>query len=543
MVLGNIWQGWLQIWRDVGFTGTPTPPKETKNIELSRQSWKPINKRLLTVTPVKSVYVKSVKSVKNENKKKKNAKYSEKLTEKVEPEEVWPNNNEVPQLSEADLETPKERVRRIEAKKKKEKLRLFQSPDVSGKRRQLLYLNPGTEKVHLLKIALKRGTELPKFALKVGKEHFELIGNKVYFEGLPVLTQEEKADAVRMLYYDPKEPSTIYPILDKLRLMIANISKNNVRHILRTFETYQLNFRRRRPPKVAGRMILTAPGVILCDAFYPQKVNGWKPYPCLTLMDAWSRFTRCYVLQGGKGKKNQIAAAKKFFQEFTSLGQWPRYVLMDKGTDISGVKEVIELYRRKPNDQLVFHSKTGQPVNLVEQTQAQIQRRMQVFRTAGLTNDPREILEDITDSMNNQRRPLKGNMTPLQLLTLSKKQRSQLNLEHGQKTEEPEVKGLKPLFKGSRVRVLLMTHKEQVTNSKKGFTEKWSRDVYTVKKKIAIRGNKLNFKYWVHGDSDFYYRHELLKLPGKLDDEILDLIHTKLEDEGVNEEAYDPMED
>ena len=101
--------------------------------------------------------------------------------------------------------------------------------------------------------------------------------------------------------------------------------------------------------------------------------------------------------------KHQIAAAEKFFQEFTSLGHWPRMLLCDKGTDIAGARTVILRYRKKPNQKMVFHSQTGQPVNLVEQTQSQIQRRMQVFRTAGLTDDPREILEDICDSINNQR--------------------------------------------------------------------------------------------------------------------------------------------
>lgn len=93
----------------------------------------------------------------------------------------------------------------------------------------------------------------------------------------------------------------------------------------------------------------------------------------------------------------------------------------------------------------------------------------------------------------------------------------------------PEIKGLPPLFKGSRVRVLLWTMKEQLTNSKKGFAPKWSRDIWSIKKMIRLAGNPNNFRYFLKEDNDRegYFRHELLKIPRKLDNEPLDMTDWK----------------
>ena len=173
-------------------------------------------------------------------------------------------------------------------------------------------------------------------------------------------------------------------------------------------------------------------------------------------------------------------------------------VLMDQGSDLVAAKEVIETYRRKAGVKMVFYSKVGKPVQLVEQTQAQIQRRMAVFRTSGLTDDASAILEDISTSINNQKRPDRGNLTPLQLLKLNKEERLQINAMYRDKNDVPEIKGLRALYQGSRVRVLLMTFKEQVQNKTKGFAPKWSRDIYIVSRKTALQGNPNNFRYFLY---------------------------------------------
>ena len=398
-------------------------------------------------------------------------------------------------------------------------------------------MNVGTDKIRALHQSFLTGGELPRWAAPFA-EHLQFDENWVYFQDLPLAFAEDKRDAVKKLYFDPKQPSTIQPITDKLYDEWANVSKGNVRRILRSFEVYQLNFGRRRPPKVLSRMSMHKPGVILADMFFPSKNLGWRKMGgVLTMTDAWSRWTQCYAVER-KTKALVKQGMEDYLRRFTSLGHLPRVILADKGTDLAPAKEVMEVYRRKPG-KLVLHSTTGKPVQLVEQTQAQIQRRMQVFRTAGLTDDPSHILEDICAQINDQKRPDRGNLTPNQLLNLNAAERAEVNLLYKAKTEVPEIKGLRRLFVGSHVRVLLMTFKEQVGNATKGFAPKWSSDIYKVRRKTALQGNPNNFRYFLRDMPESYFRHELLWVPRNTDT-------TVVEGFVVHEEkliAEDPLSD
>ena len=193
--------------------------------------------------------------------------------------------------------------------------------------------------------------------------------------------------------------------------------------------------------------------------------------------------------------------------------------MADKGSELAGAAQAIEPYRKKPGN-LVHNSVTGQPVLMVENMQAQYQRRMAVFRTASITDDPSVIMDDISDHLNNQKRPDRGNLTPNQLLTLNESEIKKINDMYRERTEIPELKGLRELKVGHSVRILLMTRKEQKDTSQKGFRPKWSRKVYTVLKKTALQLNPNNFRYYV-GKHQSYYRHELLWVPKETDTEVL----------------------
>ena len=90
----------------------------------------------------------------------------------------------------------------------------------------------------------------------------------------------------------------------------------------------------------------------------------------------------------------------------------------------------------------------------------------------------------------------------------------------------PEVTGLAKLFVGDSVRILMMTRKEQASNAIKGFTAKWSVEVYTLLKKLPIARNPKNFRYWV-GANQSFFRHELLKIPKVVDTETIDLLGSR----------------
>ena len=241
---------------------------------------------------------------------------------------------------------------------------IFQPILITGLHRKLLYLNPGDEKIQMAVYSIENGVELPSWAssfykllsVQAGRLHFDVRENK----SLPFAFSDDKRRWVKRLYFNPRKPSTIQPITDELRSKYCNITKKNVQKILRTIETYQLNFMRRRPPKVLGRMNLEHPGILAIDMFFPSKLLGWRRMNCLACMDTWSRFCRCYALPRKDFASVEMALGL-FLQEFSALGHLPRRILADKGTDLSAAKKVMEVYRQKGDKQgpLVLHSQTG----------------------------------------------------------------------------------------------------------------------------------------------------------------------------------------
>jgi len=540
--LTTLWTGWTDFWGEAF-----NIKKRPQFLSKKAQKW---SKKAQKQSKTRSVRLKrDIKKLRRPSPKTIDTEWDTEPREDTEEvKEVYKKRVAPPKvfdLPESALELPQDRAerikKRVEKKQKRvDKLRLSDLVPVSKKRKHMLFVNPGDEKLSLLHKALQLDLDPPKWSWPF---QFTSDSKNVYFEGLPMAKSEDKRNAVKKMYFDPKGPSTILPITQELRSKWANISKSNVTRILKTFEVYQLNFRRRQPPKIMGRMVLKGPGIILMDMFFPSKLLGWRKSNCLTCMDAWSRFVRVYVLDN-KTKKLQIKAMTMFLQEFAATGHMPLYVLADRGSDLRGAYDAMEPFRTKPG-KLVMHSKTGQPVQLVESCQAQIQRRMQVFRTAGITDDPAVVLQDISDSINNQRRPERGNLTPIQLLRLTKEQRQRINEEYARKNDDiPEVRGLRPIHVGNSVRTLLWTMKEQLTNSKKGFTPKWSRDVWTVRRKVRISGNPNNFRYFLQGepDNEGFFRHELLKISKNVDTSVLDLTNWK-KATYVSEDLYSPSDD
>ena len=412
-------------------------------------------------------------------------------------------------------------------------------PPISRRRRHLLFINPGDEPILEATVALTTGGQMPPWT-QWFEDALEIKNGKLHFEGLPVAFKEEKRQAVKELYFDPKEPATIQPITDALRLEYANISKRNVTNILKSIDTYARNFRRRHPTQIMNRMVMNNPGLISFDMFFPSKaIYGWEGrYSCLTCMDCWSRFCRVYALER-KNKKTVRKAMVRFMQELSSLGVIIRRCLQDKGTDLAPAYELMEQYRQaKDGDSpMVFNSRTAQPVNIIEALNSQIQRRMAIFRTSNLTDDPSVILDDISEQLNHQRRPDRGNMTPYELLALNAHERQRINAEHKHKTMDIEVKGLPAIHVGSYVRVLLLTRKEQADTKTKGFGPKWSVEVYRVQKKIGLRRNPGRYSYSV-GLRHTYLRHELLKVPKEVDRVVPDYL--KHHQQVVDEDDYDP---
>ena len=191
-------------------------------------------------------------------------------------------------------DTPEQRVDRIlkvPDKKVKAVSRLTQ--DLSRKRKHLLFMNPGDVPIQTAILALARGERLPAWAVPFRNQLGLTNGRLTWTEvggTLPMALQAEKRTAVKKLYFDPREPATIRPIAEKLYKVWANINRRNVRNILQSLETYQLNRGRRRPPDIKNRMFLKSPGMLAMDMFFPSVNLGWEKTNVLCCMDTWSRY-------------------------------------------------------------------------------------------------------------------------------------------------------------------------------------------------------------------------------------------------------------
>mgnify|MGYP001212310960 CR=1 FL=1 len=393
--------------------------------------------------------------------------------------------------------------------------------------RHILFMNVGDERIMEAIQHFTRGTERPAWTRNI--RNLSARNGTLYLtengRTLPFALQQEKRNAVKKMYFDPKKPATIQPIADALRHEFCNISRKNVRNILRSLETYQLMYPRRRHPKIEHHTLYTKPGVIAMDSFFPSANSGWVIRNVLVCMDVWSRFSRAYAIE-----KREAAFYRKamgaFFAEIVSLGVMPRRLLTDKGSELHVGTELMEKFRlpRDGKNPMHLRSFTGTPVMVVENLNAQYQRRLEPYRIAELQDDPADLLWDISEQLNNQRRPRKGNHTPYELLRMAAPERNALNAQYNDSYTGVGVDAQKklPLLKvGDHVRKLEMTYKEQVENKRKAFQEKWSRTVYQVLRITKLRRNKHIMRYSIGDPKRSYFRHELLLIPKDTDQEVL----------------------
>ena len=242
-------------------------------------------------------------------------------------------------------------------------------------------------------------------------------------------------------------------------------------------------------------------------------------------MDVWSRFSRAYALER-KSTEFFKMAMKAFFVEFTSLGHLPRRLLTDKGSELVIGGELMEKYRlpRDGDQPLHLRSFTGTPVQVVENMNSQYERRLEVYRISGLHDDYADLLWDISEQLNNQKRARRGNYSPYQLLELPESEKRRINNLYSKSYHGVGVEAqrqLPILKKGDTVRRLMMTFKEQQKGSKKGFQEKWSREVYQVLNIRSLRRNTEVKKYQIGDPNRTYFRHELLLIRSEVDQEVL----------------------
>jgi hypothetical protein len=260
------------------------------------------------------------------------------------------------------------------------------------------------------------------------------------------------------------------------------------------------------------------------DTFYPSRINGWRGRRAvLCCQDYWSKYIGVYCCRD-KSKKTIKQAAELFFKDFikASGGIMPRRIWQDPGSELKIIETIIERYRlpKDGTQTMIINSQVKTPVNPIEAANKLVQNRMQVFATKNLVNDPELLCEAITYQLNRQPRPDRSGLTPIQLVRLTGMDRMEVN-RHYVSRSVLGVDTMKKINIGDRVRYLLWSRKQQnekgINPITKGFAAKWSPTVHTVLKKNALRNNSGFHAYYLTEMPQMKFRHELQKIPRKLD--------------------------
>ena len=400
----------------------------------------------------------------------------------------------------------------------------FEPDPKSSVLRSVRWMNIGDEKIYETIKALKNNTEIPKWAQWIS-EHLSVQNNKLYLEGMPFLTREQMKERIKRVFFTPSLPVSIQAIYEYLDKKIANITRTTVKRILKKLEIWQRTSRRRKPPTITSRISAKSPGLLCADCFFPSYDNGWvKGRAVLCICDMWSRYVGVYVMDR---KNNELVTKclKDFVQKFIKVSNvFPRRLIIDKGTEFlgGGIERIMEKFRTKrdKNQPMVLRSVTGTPVNFIENVNSDVQNRMQKYMR--MSRKPEDLCYQIAYAINHQKRARKGNLTPIQLLSMNLKQRQKVNREYS----TPPLMGqanLPPVSVGASVRLLMMTRKEQQSSMKaehKGFGAKWSGKIYTVVKKTKLRRNPNFYFYYLHGEPAPKYRHEILKIGKEVDKDL-----------------------
>ena len=388
---------------------------------------------------------------------------------------------------------------------------------ISSARKRFLFLNISDQSI----LKYVTGQDAPWTRLFTNE--LSLKNQTAFFEGLPIVLKAKRKQLIKECYFNPAKPTSQYQIHAYLQKRYANITRKQVTRTLHTLETYQRLRTRQLPNKVTGRIEVYSPGTLSCDTFYPTQKYGWpKGTVILSCMDMWSRFVGCFIL-GDKEKLTVQRGFESFIHDYMKFARSPpRKLIMDKGSELLGLDVIMEKFSKERP--CVFRSLTGQPCNMIENVNANVQRKMQIYLEANVISSYEDCLWLVCNSLNNEKRKDRMGYTPIELLGLNKTMRSEVNSNYRFRTTFGAEK--QPLEIGEYVRVLQLNRKEQISEKTKGFPAHWSRAIYQIIKRVAVIQNPGRYKYFLinleNGErlGGSRFRHEILQLKVKSLDEI-----------------------
>ena len=413
---------------------------------------------------------------------------------------------------------------------------------------------PGDLSVRRAKLSLSGPSIEPAWVSRVGRKHLRIVAGRLHVGGIPVFDKKEVVGLVKKLYYSASGGSTPYAIHHALKSRVANCSEKSVRSIMETFETYQVTKRVLKPPDNRGHKFWWTPGTLQADTTFtdaPLKVarDGTRPrfdkkYAIAVMHDVWSGYTRALLVENETAALT-ARAMKKFGQELLSkFGVKPVVLMTDKGSEYATFARLARTWGAT-----WLASPTGKPINEIEAKNAMVKRRLEIQLLAhGVRNNISGILGQICEDINNAPRQWREGHTPTELLTMSSHMRQQVNAASMAKRKhyrhaEPYKAKSKEVRVGTRVRRILWTTKDIKTRpmGKKGYQEKWSRQVYTVLK-IVTQQNAIKKYKLDDGISRFYFRTEIQKIV-HVDAEVPKAARVVQDDKNiVSDDVYQPPE-
>ena len=413
-------------------------------------------------------------------------------------------------------------------------------------RKRFLFLNIGDNAI----LRYKTGQNPPW--TRLFKDSLSLKGRDAFFEGLPILLKTRRHELIKETYFHPGRPTSQYQIHSWLQKRYANIKRKEVVRVLHSLETYQRLRSRRLPKDVTGRIEVFSPGTLTCDTFYPSYKHGWrKGTIVLCCADMYSRYVGCYILEDKQGP-TVARAFTKFVHSFMKFSKSPpRKLLMDKGSELHSLEAVMKTFSK--DRPCVWRSLTGQPCNVIENVNANVQRKMQIYREANIISDFSDCLWLVVNSLNNEKRKDRMGFTPIELLGLNQTMRNEVNKNYKFRTTHSAEDN--PLEIGNYVRTILLNRKEQVSDKTKGFPAHWSTEIYQITRRVAVKQNPGVYKYSLKNiDTTVMlpgtrFRHEILLIKVHIDE--IDRTVPKIKFKNKNlvvrgtgdSSAYDPNDD
>ena len=372
---------------------------------------------------------------------------------------------------------------------------------------------PGDKSIRRAKSHLSTNGPGPKWVQKVGRANLKISSGRLHVAGVPVFDEPEVVKLVKKLYYSARGASTPDAIWRAIEPRVANVSAKNVRRIVNSFETYQVTKRVLKPPDNRGHKHWFTPGTLQADTTFTD-TRFDKKYAILCMHDVWSGYTRAFIVEQETAAV-AARAMKKFGQELMSkFGVRPKVILTDKGTEFATYGRLARTWKARH-----FASPTGKPINEIEAKNAMLKRRLEIQLVAHkTTRNISGILDDICEDINTTPRAWRGNYSPVQLLKMSKQMRDQVNrasikTRRNYTGSQPFSSRLKEVRVGTRVRRILWTTKDIKSRpmGKKGYMEKWSRQIYKVLKIITQRNAIKKYKL-DDGGPRLFFRTEIQKV-------------------------------